>query len=337
VRFTELAVLAILVATAPLGVMDTALAATTDPPGGIGIKLTEVPAEALQADPRADSYIVGAVEPGSSLRSQITVSNPSTEAQTVYLYTGAAHIAEGTFQGEANPSANDLTSWTELDASEISLEGGGSETLAVTIAVPADAAPGEQYGAVWAEVRGASSADSPVIQANRVGVRMYVTVGGNNAPGAEFTVTSLAPSRNSEGVPQVSALVTNSGGRAVDIIGTLTLTNGPSGLSAGPFELAQATTIAPGDAQDAVFTLGEALPNGPWSAQVTLTSGSIERTAQATIMFPEDGTGQPVTPSGPGNTLLISLVAGTLLLFASGAVAAVVLRHRAATRKDDLV
>ncbi|WP_213814997.1 hypothetical protein [Glaciihabitans sp. dw_435] len=264
----------------------------------------------------------------------MTVTNPSPTQQTVFLYTGAAHIADGTFQGEANPSSNDLTSWTRLSDSEIALPGGAKKTITVTVAVPADAAPGEQYAAVWAEIRGTTSKDSPVVQASRAGIRMYVTVGGSNAAATDFTVTSVSPSRNEAGVPSVTALVTNTGGRAIDATGTLRLSDGPGGLSAGPFTLARATTVAPGESANAIFTLDKALPDGPWTAHLAVKSGVDERTADATFTFPATGVGTPVkitTP--PDNSLMISLIVGGGVVVLAGAAAAAVLSRRTAARK----
>ena len=303
----------------PVTSATSAFASTTDSPGGVGIQLTNVPAAAIQADPRAASYIVGAVEPGAATQSQITVTNPSSTAQTAYLYTGSATISDGVFQGDANPSTNELTGWTSISRTEIELAGGGKETVTATVTIPADAAPGERYGAVWAEVRGEPNADSSVIQASRAGIRMYVTVGGDNAAATDFTISSLTPSRTDTGLPQVNALVTNTGGRAIDATGTLMLSNGPSGLSAGPFALTQTTTVEPGSSQNAIFTLDKALPDGPWTAQVVLTSGATERSTESTLTFPKSAVKKAELPT-PENLIVIGFIALGVILLAVAAI-----------------
>jgi hypothetical protein len=186
-----------------------------------------------------------------------------------------------------------------------------------SIKVPAEAPEGEQYGAIWAEVR--SPADrGGVVQANRVGVRIYLSVGPGNGNPADFTVTSVTAGRSKDGSPQLSALITNTGGRALDITGELSLTAGPGGLSAGPFNVPKAATVAPGNAQTVVFTPPRILPNGPWTAQIKLRSGLLEREATATVAFPVAGPGEPVAPvinDGTQWVLQVAVAAGLFIAF----------------------
>ncbi|TFD07580.1 MULTISPECIES: hypothetical protein [unclassified Cryobacterium] len=112
----------------------------------------------------------------------------------------------------------------------------------------------------------------------------------------------------------MTTLVTNTGGRAVDITGELTLTQGPAGLSAGPFPLQQSTTIPPGEHQNVVFTLDAELPNGPWDAQLKLKSGLVEREAVASIIFPDAGQGETVLPRTEPLLLWIALGAAIILI-----------------------
>ena len=125
-----------------------------------------------------------------------------------------------------------------------------------------------------------------MVQANRVGIRIYLSVGPGNGKPADFTITSVSAGRGPGGTQELSAVVTNTGGRALDITGELTLTTGPGGLSAGPFSLPGSTTIAAGDAGVVVFgPLGE-LPDRSWTAQLKLRSGLLERRADATVTLP---------------------------------------------------
>ena len=64
----------------------------------------------------------------------------------------------------------------------------GRATATVTLAVPGDASPGERYGVVWAETRAADAAGG-VTQINRVGIRLYVSVGPGGSPAADFRST----------------------------------------------------------------------------------------------------------------------------------------------------
>ncbi len=282
-------------AASAAGMSNTSPAAAPPQPAGIGIRLLDVPAS-TQGDPRARTYIIDRIAPGAEIQRRVRVENNTTETQTVRVYAGAAHIDGGAFIGEDAAATNELTSWTRLAQPEVELAPGGSTDVMVTIKVPADAAESEQYGAIWAEVR--SPANNGVVQANRVGIRVYLSVGPGNGKPADFTIGSITASRDHDGNPQLSAQVTNSGGRALDIIGELRLTGGPGGLSAGPFNVQRSITIAPGGSQTVTFTPPAVLPNGPWTAAVKLKSGLLEREADATITFPAAGESRSGTAAG---------------------------------------
>lgn len=261
---------------------------------GIGVRLLDIPAS-TQTDPRARTYIIDRLPPGAEIQRRIQVENNTDSAQTVRVYSGAARVENGSFIGEEAGSSNELSTWTTLARPQVELAPGGKAEVMVTITVPADAPEAEQYAAVWAEVRSAADKGG-VVQANRAGIRIYLSVGPGNGKPADFSITSLTASRNSEGSAQVGALVTNTGGRALDVAGELALTAGPGGLSAGPFGIQKAITIGPGEAQNVVFTLPREIPNGPWTANLTLKSGLLERKASAPITFPDAGPGEAVIP-----------------------------------------
>src|SRR6185436_940317 len=184
---------------------------------------------------------------------------------------------------------NNLSTWTSVSPGKPDVPAGGKVTAMVTIAVPKDAAPGEQYGAVWAETRSATKPGGGVVQVSRVGIRLYVSVGPGGAPAADFTIDSVTAQRSAEGLPMVVASVHNTGGRALDMNGTLELSAGPGGLSAGPFPASLGVTLPIDDTEPVSIALDKALPAGPWDAQITLRSGLVERTTRATITFPKAG------------------------------------------------
>lgn len=288
---------------------------------GLGIRLLDVPAE-TQNDPRARTYIIDRLAPGTEITRRIKVENNTGTQQTVRLYAGAARIDGGVFVGDNAGVDNELSTWTTVERPEVALESGQAAEIPVTISVPADAAESEQYAAVWAEMRSAADKGG-VVQANRVGIRIYLSVGPGNGAPANFSITSLTPSRSPEGAPQLSALVTNTGGRALDITGNLELRSGPGGLSAGPFTVQKATTVAPGNTQRITFTLPREVPNGPWTAEIRLKSGLLERETSSPVTFPDAGPGDTLTPAqdernpwiwAAAGTALLVLIAATLLL-----------------------
>ncbi len=116
----------------------------------------------------------------------------------------------------------------------------------VTIAVPARASAGEQYGVVWAEVSAPPPPGGGIGATNRVGVRMYLSVGAGGEPASDFEVSALQGQRAADGSPVVVATVRNTGARALDLGGELRLANGPGGLSAGPISASVGSTLGLG-------------------------------------------------------------------------------------------
>ncbi|HTC71172.1 MAG TPA: hypothetical protein VK662_16505 [Acidothermaceae bacterium] len=294
--------------------------------GSIGIRLLDVPANEAN-DPRARLYIVEHVAPGAVIERRVAVSNTTSSAVTVALYAAAATIDSGSFIGDAGHTANDVSSWTSITPAAPQIPAGGTATAMVTIAVPTAATSGEKYAVVWAEVR--TAAGSGVTEVSRVGVRIYLSVGSGVAPAANFTIGSVTAERSAQGNPVVVASVHNTGGLALDMSGTLQLSAGPGGLSAGPFPAALGVTLAIGSTEPVTITLSDVVPTGPWLARITLQSGLTQRSAQATIAFPASGTSAPVKAVGPNGkshrTVIIATIAAALLVMVG---AALLLLHR---------
>lgn len=276
-----------------------ALAAEAPGTGGIGVRLVDIPASA-QGDPRARAYIVDNLKPGSTIERRIEVQNNTGTRQTVKVYPGAARIDNNSFTVEDEDVANDLTRWTSVTAPELAMAPGESARVPVTITVPQDAPEGEQYGVIWAQIQADRAPGSSAIQVSRAGIRIYLSVGAGNGRAADLTVDALTASRNEAGKPLATAKVTNIGGRALDITGSLTLKNGPANISAGPFPVLKGTTIAPGASADVSVVLDTQLPNGPWDATMKITSGTLNREGTATLTFPNAGTTETVVIEQPG-------------------------------------
>lgn len=288
-----------------------ATATAQEGPEGIGIRLVEAPVTAKD-DPRARIYIVDHLAPGTVIERRAEVSNSTTSSHQVALYSSAATIEDGQFVGGEGSTANELSGWTTVTPGTVDIAAGKKQTAAIEITVPHDAAPGERYAVVWAEVSSKASAGG-VTQVSRVGIRLYVSVGPGAPPAPDFTVNALTPTRSSEGEPVVTATVRNTGGRALDVTGTLMMSEGPGGLSAGPFPAELTTTLAVGDTRKLTITLDDRLPAGPWDAVVTLESGVTERRGEATITFPE-GAALVTTADSPSDLPIIAGTAAVVLV-----------------------
>jgi hypothetical protein len=321
----SVALVSVLVVAVLAAATGSASAETSAPdPGSVGVRLLDIPTVARD-DPRAQQYIVDHLAPGSVVHRRIEVSNTTHAPLSVAVYPAAAVIENGSFLGADGHTANELSSWTTLSQDTLDIAPGAEAEATVTVSVPADAAPGEQYGAVWAEVR--APGDAGVILVNRVGIRMYLSVGVGNAPASHFTVDSLTALRDADGRPVVTAQLHNTGGRALDMSGTLALTGGPGSLSAGPFPVQLGSTVGLGQSATVTVSMDRQLPDGPWDAALTLRSGLLEENVEARIQFPA-GPG-PATPvavqEGDGH---IGLLIGAVVLLVALLISTVVLLRR---------
>jgi hypothetical protein len=298
-------------AIAAIGVMPAA--ALAQAPETVGIRILDAPTNRAD-DPRARIYIVDHVAPGTTISRRVEVSNDTSKSQTVQLYAAAADVANGAFQFGEGRAVNDLTRWTTVSPASVALAPAAKGIATVTIVVPAKATAGEQYGVVWAELNAPPPPGGGIGATNRVGVRMYLSVGPGGEPASDYEVTAVQGQRGADGSPVVAATVRNTGGRALDLSGELTLTNGPGGLSAGPFNATVATTLGLGQTAPVLIALDKQLPNGPWNAKVVLHSGTTTRDASAAITFPAgpaSSTGAVATATGSsGGSSLLPVLLG---------------------------
>jgi hypothetical protein len=252
----------------------------------ITIKLLEVP-KTLEKDPRAQSYIIDSVRPGARFTRKIKVTNEGGATERVDLYIAPASITNGVFAPGPRGASSALTEVVTVTPASSTLAAHASMTAEVSVSVPEAAPNGELYGAVFAEVPPPPGGAPGVKVASRVGIRLYLDIAAGGAPKSDFTVDSLQAVRRSDGTPAVLAKVHNTGARALDMRGSLQLSNGPGGLSAGPFPAQLGTTLAPRDTADVVVPLDKAIRGGPWHAVIDMKSGLLERKASGEITFPD--------------------------------------------------
>ena len=277
-------------------------------PAAIGIRLLEAPV-AERDNPRAYRYIVDHVPPDTTLRRRIEISNESGQAQTVDVTAGSATVDHGEFIWADDSTGNELTSWISFDAGKLQLRPWEKRPVTVTIQVPAIATGGEQYAVIWAAVT-ARPPNGGITAVNRVGIRVYLDVGPGGAPRSDFAIGDFTTTRAADRVPSLSVQVRNTGGRAVDVSGTLDLTDGPAGTRAGPVRTDATTTLRPGESGTVTFVMPADLPNGPWQANVSLASGAVRHTAQSTVSFPDPAGAPRVTsPFTAHRTALLSATA----------------------------
>jgi hypothetical protein len=251
-----------------------------------GIRLLDTPLAEAQ-DPRAQQSIIDVLPTGSSIDPRILIVNNEPAVGVFAVFPGAAQISNGQFTGVADGVGNELTPWITVQHPTIRLGPGQSAMDRVIIRVPRGATKGEHYGVIWAE-QAAPARDSrgvAVRMTARIGIRIYLGVGRGGLPPTRFEIMSITGQRPAPSRPRLIVHVNNVGGRAVDLVGKVRLTNGPGGSTAGPFTPQQMVTLAPGQSGNVIFALPAALPAGPWIANLTLQSGLYVATTQATVLF----------------------------------------------------
>jgi hypothetical protein len=286
--------------------------------GGIGVRLVaDTPSSS--AEPLGLVYVVERIAPGRRVIRQIEISNTTDATADVAVFPAAASIVGGKFSFAPGRTANPLSSWTTVARSVLRLAPGATAIDALTIKVPNRSSAGERYAVVWAEVSTPSSTRSGVRLVNRVGVRMYISVGKGGIPVAEFSVGSLAAGRSANGDPTVTATVDNTGQSALDITGELSLSDGPGGLSAGPFAVALGTMLAPSHSAIERVWLDSQFPRGPWRADLAVSSDGVQQSSVARIRFPAKAV-MNAKRSLASALSLAALIALVLILVALGVV-----------------
>ncbi|WP_045196478.1 hypothetical protein [Rhodococcus sp. B7740] len=298
------------------------------PVGSVGIRLLEAPVS-LQDDPRALAYIIDNLPPGTTITRRIEVSNSSDQEQPITLYPAAASIGadDSGFEVGDDRAVNELTTWMSVTPTDLALAPNSAAEAVVTIAVPPDAAEGEQYAVVWAQTAGAPTGTG-IQNVSRVGIRTYLSVGPGNGPAADLEIGDVTASRNDSGAPEIVAAISNTGGRALDPSGTVELSGGPGGISTAPVK-GSGGSIAPGQTGSVTFTLAPALPAGPWQAAVTITSGLVSKTSGVELTFPDQGSvAAEETSSDSGTPVWIWGLAALVVVAIAAAVVAVMRRRK---------
>ncbi|WP_157548030.1 hypothetical protein [Micromonospora sp. ATCC 39149] len=279
----------------------------------MGVRLLDAPVS-RRDDPRAHQYIVDHVNPGTTIRRRIIVANPSPLRREFAVYPAAATVDKDEWTVAPARTANELSSWITVDHDHLNLNPEQEATVWATIRVPEDASVGERYAVIWAETAGRPD-DGPIRAINRAGIRVYLSVGPGGEPPFDFTIGDIAGTRAPDGTAILTARVVNTGKRALDLDGTLSLTDGPDGLGKGPFKV-EAPTLAIGATTNLEVPVGQHLPDGPWTATLELASGWTKRSATARVTFAPPGVTKPASDSDHSHIILVGGLATSALVLA---------------------
>ena len=260
-------------------------ALAAESPGTIGVKLLEAvgthPAQGLEG-----VYIVGDLRADHALTRRLEIFNSSGSSMRISVYPAGAGIRAGSFTYAVGRSKNQLSSWITVARPVIVLAPRTHTEVAVRISVPKRATSGERYAVVWAQVSARTSSSGDVQLTNRVGIRVYLSVGSVQLA-HDFRIGAVTARRAVNGVPFVEAWVLNESSATVTIVGNVTLRDGPGGLSDGPVSMVPLTALPPGDAGQVAAYFERGLPRGPWRVSLRLSNGSIGQLRVAELVFPE--------------------------------------------------
>jgi hypothetical protein len=293
----------------------------------IGIRLIALPG--TSPDALARSYVVDQLAPGASVTRTVEIDNTTSATADISVYPAGASIVGGNFSFGAGTDQDELSSWTSLSNDVVRLAPGTEATDTLTIKVPANASSGQRYAVLWAQVSSRPATAGGVKEVNRVGVRMYVSIGPGGAPPSNFAIGSLAAERSSSGTRLVVATVDNTGQSTLDITGDVALSRGPGGLRAGPFAATLGTVLAPHTSELVTARIDSALPRGPWRADLSLASGRTQRSAVGTITFPRN---TAVASAGSHLRTLVVILLLALLVIAGLVLFFVLLGRRSRRR-----
>jgi len=241
-------------------------------------------------DDREGRYVTDHVAPGATVSRTVRIGNDGEAPLEVEVSVGGAAIVDDRFTFDAEvPGADELVSWASVLEDRVTVPAGDDVRVDIDLLVPPEADAGERYGVIWAAVRGTDASGTSVV--NRVGVRIYLSVGDGPAPTRDVDLELLAIERDDEGSLAGLLTVTNTGGRALDLRGEVTV-----GSAIGA--MAPAHTVAPGDSTEVpiVFEPDADVQAGRQDATVVVRAAGIERSGEATVVVP-DGAGRRGPPA----------------------------------------
>lgn len=245
------------------------------------------------------------VDPGTVVEDSIAVTNDGSADLTLDIYPADAFTTrEGNIDVlTSGAESADGGSWVTVSATSITLTPGQEAVVPFTLAVPADATPGDHPAGIVTSLR----TDDPAAQVQvdrRLGSRMQIRVSGELVPAVEVSSPTVSFSGQwnpfASGAVTVDYTLTNTGNTRVTATSALTVA-GPLGIAPTGTAPEQLNEVLPGSTIEVSETLDGVAALGWLSGSVTVAPVSVGFGAAALdVVAPEFG-----LAAVPYSTLLI--------------------------------
>ncbi|MFG6477103.1 WxL protein peptidoglycan domain-containing protein [Microbacterium sp. P06] len=314
-------------AFSPLVVSQTATAATAEPPTDTDVTWGVRTAENAQGAARQNFAYT--VSPGGRLDDALVISNHDDAPLDLDIY-GADAFTTQSGQLDVLPRAEEsafLGTWITVGQGRVSIPAGESVEVPFTVAVPANATPGDYAGGIVSSLPQPEQSDGIAVD-RRLGIRVQLRVEGDLMPGlaVENVTVEYAPTLNpfGPGAATVDYTVRNTGNTR--------LTAQQSVALSGPFGLLRSDIAG-------VEPVPELLPGESWTvsahtdAYVPLFWMNVDITLAPAGPAGFDGAGDPPMFVTTAGTLAIPWAQLVLLVVLAGSVVLIVRTVRRSRRR----
>jgi hypothetical protein len=259
------------------------------------------------------------LKPGATVHDYVSITNLGDAPVTFRVYAADGITTPDGFIGVATADVKpaDIGKWTRIAHGSVKIAPHSNVIEPFTIAVPANATPGDHVGGVIASIT-EKNTGTQVNRESRIAVAAYLRVAGRLTAslGIESVSTSYQGTANpfAGGTAVVGYTVHNTGNVALSGLQSVSLT-GPFGTQA-TIQPKSLSELLPGDSVRVSARLPGVLPNGPLKAHLTVTPAQVPSAPRVTVpLTPAAQTVSLWAPPWPQIILLLVAVAIALGLW----------------------
>jgi hypothetical protein len=222
------------------------------------------------------------IEPGTTVRDSVKVQNLTEETMRFRVYPADAfNPSTGGISVESpDKPVEDAASWITLATNEVEIPKGHEATIEFTLAVPADATPGDHAAGIAAlnlDTETEQGDGSVQVDVQRsVALPMFVRVAGPLQPSLAVSDVSVSPDRGAlpwgDRTTTVQLTITNNGNVRLSPEVAASLDGWWSG---GDFDPATLDNLLPGASQTATLVYDGSPFIGPASVDLTVTAEGV--------------------------------------------------------------